>query len=141
MGDEVDVSVRIADHPEALTPSEPGQEGCGQPPKQPRAPETALDQLQVDRTSKEPEAATDVEAVVQGVCRTDRKLIVSADDVRESGHDISIAIPEDFKLAPLKPGLVLKLGADIGAAGALSLNSVAGDEGARGAEDLDLVQP
>jgi len=141
VGDEVDVSARIADHPEALTPSEPGQQGCGRPPVPPKAPKTALDQLRVKTTSDEPVASTDVEGVVEGVCRSDRKLIVSADDVRESGQDISIAIPEDFKLAALKPGLVLKLGADIGAAGALTLSSVAGDEGAKGAEDPDLVQP
>ena len=41
--------------------------------------------------------------------------------MRESGHDIAIAVPEEFRVAALKPGQVLKLGTDIGAAGALSL--------------------
>ena len=141
LGEQVEVEARIADHPEELPVSEPGQQGCGKPPTQPKPPKTALDQIRVRVTADEPQKTTTVEAVVQGVCRADRKLIVSADDVRESGHDIGIAIPEELRVAALKPGQVLKLGADIGAAGALSLGSVAGDEGAHGAEDSDLVQP
>lgn len=141
LGEQVEVEARIADHPEELPVSEPGQQGCGQPPAQPKPPKTALDQVRVRTTADEPQTTTTVEAVVEGVCRTDRRLIVSADDVRESGHDIAIAIPEEFRVAALKPGQVLKLGTEIGAAGALSLSSVAGDEGAHGAEDPDLVQP
>ncbi len=41
-----------------------------------------------------PATSTDVEAIVEGVCRGSRKLIVSADDLRESGEDIALAIPK-----------------------------------------------
>ena len=52
-------------------------------------------------TADETRTTTTVEAVVEGVCRADRKLIVSAEDVRESGHDIAIAIPDEFRVAAL----------------------------------------
>jgi hypothetical protein len=140
VGERVEVDVRIADHPEALPVTPPGQEGCGKPPKPLPPPKTALEQTGLTLAEGELATFTDVEAIVQGVCRTDRKLIVSADDVRESGRDFSIAVPKDLRIADLAPGQVLKLGAAIGSQGALTLVSVSSDKGKQGAENPSMVQ-
>jgi hypothetical protein len=141
VGERVEVGARIADHPEPLPVSSPGEQGCGQPPSPPKPPMTALEQVGVVKTEGEAATSVELEAIVQGVCRSERKLIVSADDLRESGRDIGIAIPDTLRIAALKPGQVLKLTATVGDSGALTLTAVAGDERKRGAEDPDLVQP
>ena len=141
VGARVELDAKIADHPEDLPVSEPGDPGCGQAPPAPKPPNSSLEQVKVTVTDDARAASTDVEGIVEGVCRNDRKLIVSADDLRESGHDVSIAVPSSLKISPLKNGQVLKLSASIGDSGALSLSTVAGDEGAHGAEDTQLVQP
>ena len=140
VGDRVEVKARIADRAQELPVTDPGEEGCGKPPALPASPRIALEQVSVERQD-EVASTGDVEAIVEGVCRSDRKLIVSADDLRESGHDIAIAVPKDLRVEALKPGQVLKLGVDIGSSRALTLSRVAGDQGAHGAEDADLVQP
>lgn len=141
IGERVEVEARIADHPEPLAQSAPGEEGCGAPPAQPKPPPVTLEQAGLRVVEGGPATSTDVEAIVEGVCRGSRKLIVSADDLRESGEDIALAIPKRIRVASLKPGQVLKLTAKIGESGALTVSSVAGDEGTKGAEDADLVQP
>jgi len=140
VGERVEVEARIADNPEPLPATTPGEAGCGRAPAPPKPPRAALEQVGLRRVG-DPATTAEIEAVVEGVCRDSRKLIVSADDVRESGHDIAIAVPDEIRTAKLKPGQVLKLGAEIAANGALTLTSVAGDEGSKGAEDADLVQP
>jgi hypothetical protein len=141
VGKLVEVEARIASNPEPLPVSDPGQDGCGKPPALPKPPKVALEQVGLKVTGDGRQTTTDVEGIVEGVCRNSHQLIVSADDVRESGHDISLGVPAEFRIGALKPGQVLKLGAEIGDAGALTLSSVAGDEGTDGAEDADLVQP
>jgi hypothetical protein len=141
VGALVEVKARIAANPEPLPVSSPGEDGCGKPPALPKPPKVALEQVGLQVTGDAPQPTTDVEGVVEGVCRDSHKLLVSADDVRESGHDIVLGVPAQIRIGALKPGQVLKLGAEIGDAGALTLSSVAGDEGTDGAEDADLVQP
>ena len=89
--------------------SAPGEQGCGTPPALPKPPPVALEQVGLRLVEGESATSTDVEAIVEGVCRDSRKLIVSADDLRESGQDIAIAIPKRIRIAALKPGQVLKL--------------------------------
>lgn len=141
VGDLVEVQARVADGAEPLTPSTPGQQGCGGAPKPPKPPETSLEQTGLKPSESERATATDIEAIVEGVCRSERRLIVSADDVRESGQDISIVVPKRLKLAGFEPGQVVKLSARIGEAKTFTLSTVAGDEGKHGAEDEKLVQP
>ena len=125
----------------AAHPSTPGQQGCGGAPKPPKPPETSLEQTALKPSESERATATDIEAIVEGVCRSERRLIVSADDVRESGQDISIVVPKRLKLAGFEPGQVVKLSARIGEAKTFTLSTVAGDEGKHGAEAEKLVQP
>ena len=139
LGDNVEVRVRIADNADPLTVTGPGEEGCGTPPRLPKPPRTTLEQVSL-RIS-EGATATDVEGIVEGVCRDSRRLIVSADDVRESGRDIAILVPKEFTLGKIDPGDVLRLSANILEGGSLQLSTVAGDEGGKGADDPDLVQP
>jgi hypothetical protein len=141
VGRLVEVKARIAANPEPLPVSSPGEDGCGQPPALPKPPKVTLEQVGLQITGDARQTTTDVEGIVEGVCRASHELLVSADDVRESGHDIALGVPAQFRIGALKPGQVLKLGAEIGDAGALTLSSVAGDEGTDGAEDADLVQP
>jgi hypothetical protein len=140
VGARVEVDARIADNVEALPVSTPGEEGCGTPPKPLKPQRTALEQTGIEVADGERATSTDIETIVQGVCRDQRKLIVSADDLRESGRDLSIRVPKEIRIGALKPGQVLKLGAEIGDGAALRLTTVAGDEGKRGAENPSLVQ-
>jgi hypothetical protein len=133
--------VRIADNPEPLPVTTPGHDGCGQPPALPKPPRVALEQVGLQVADGDRATTTDVEAIVEGVCRDSRKLLVSADDVRESGHDVALSIPKEISIGALEPGQVLKLTAEISSGGALALSAVAGDEGSQGADDADLVQP
>ncbi len=145
VGDQVEVQARIADNVEALPVTPPGEQGCGEPPALPKVPHVGLEQVALkpsdDDTSGDETTTADVEAIVEGVCRDSRKLIVSADDVRESGHDTAIAVPEELRISALKTGQILKLGVEIGDNGALKLTAAASDKATKGAEGEDLVQP
>jgi hypothetical protein len=141
VGDRVEVDARIADNPEELPVTEPGHAGCGRPPAVPKPPRVALEQTGLRFADGDRATTTEVEGLVEGVCRDSRKLLVSADDLRESGHDVALSVPEKIKIGALKPGQVLSLSAEIGSGAALGLTAVAGDRGRDGAEDADLVQP
>ena len=67
--------------------------------------------------------------------------MVSADDLRESGQDIPVAVPSKFQLANVETGDVVKLSATIGESGNYTLAGIASDERRQGADDQDLIQP
>lgn len=67
-------------------------------------------------------------------------LLLSADDVRESGLDIAIVVPPEIDAASLVPGDSVLIGADIGADGLLTLTGLASDERLKGAEDAKATQ-
>ncbi len=141
VGDEVEVRVRTAENLEPVPVRPAGEQGCGSPPALPKPPKAALEQVSLRIGDGDPATVTDVEAIVEGVCRDSRKLLVSADDLRESGRDIGLAVPEEIKLGKLKPGQVVKLTAEIFEGGSMQVSKVAGDKGSSGADDPDLVQP
>jgi hypothetical protein len=141
VGTRVDVDARIADNPEPLPVTTPGDNGCGRPPALPKPPRVALEQVGLQVADGDRATTTDVEAIVEGVCGGSRELLVSADDVRESGHDVALSVPKEISIGALKPGQVLKLTAEISSGGILGLTAVAGDQGSNGADDADLVQP
>jgi hypothetical protein len=141
VGDRVDVRARFADHPEALAVTPPGHEGCGAAPEQPKPPRVALEQTRLEITDSQRAATTDLEGVVEGLCRDSRTLILSADDVRESGRDIQVSLPSSIRLADLANGQALKLSASVAASGAFTVTSVAADGDRSEADDPDLAQP
>ena len=148
LGKRADVEVRFADHRTSSRSSPAGHEGCEKPPALPKPPRIALEQAGTvhtdgdDPTRTGATGTTDIEAIVEGVCRSgSRKLVVSADDLRESGQDIPVAVPSRFQLANVETGDVVKLSATIGESGNYTLAGIASDERRQGADDQDLIQP
>lgn len=133
VADRVEVGARIADKLDPIEPQDAGREGCGTAPRIPKPRKFALEQTSLEVTGSAD--AAPVEGVVQGVCRKSGSLILSADDVRESGRDIAIVVPASLPRGDLKPGQVLKLRADIGASGNLTASAIADDEGESGADN------
>ena len=106
----MDVTARIADKLDPIEAQDPGRDGCGSPPRPPKARKYALEQNDLSVTGGSD--STGLEGIVQGVCRKSGSLILSADDVRESGRDIAVTVSANLRLADLDPGQVLKLRAD-----------------------------
>ena len=114
--------------------------GCGAAPLPPDPPDTSLTEL-----SRVVQVASvdysDFEGIVQGVCG--RKLVLSADDLRESGEDISLPLAKGsgINLSSISPGDVVDATGTIHArTAALSLTGISSDEGIKRADDPDLKQ-
>jgi hypothetical protein len=82
----------------------------------------------------------ELEGIVAVVEAETARLLLSADDVRESGQDIALAIPVQIDASTLVPGDSVLAGADIGADGSLTLTGLASDERLNGAEDAKATQ-
>lgn len=79
---------------------------------------------------------SDFEGVVQAVCTTPARLVISADDVRESGVDLRIAIPKDIELSGIEAGQAVDATAEIAdKTGALELTGLSSEDGVSGADD------
>jgi len=78
--------------------------------------------------------------IVAAVDLEKAQLLLSADDVRESGLDITLNVPADLDVASLTVGDSVLASADIGADGSLALTGLAGDERLKGAEDAKATQ-
>jgi hypothetical protein len=112
------------------------QVGVPQPPV--TAPELTETSLKVNGQS----TATLVEAVVQTTCPGNR-VVLSADDIRLSGRDltkrapdpIGLALPGAVDPAKLAPGQAVQLDVMIGGDGTLTAQGITSDQGAAGADD------
>lgn len=82
----------------------------------------------------------ELEGIVASVDPTAARLSLSADDVRESGLDIAIAVPPEIDVAALTVGDSVLASADLGADGLLTLTGLASDERLKGAEDAKATQ-
>jgi hypothetical protein len=81
------------------------------------------------------------EGIVQSACR--RELVLSADDVRESGADISLPLAKSsgIDLDSVSPGDVVDATGTIDAkTAALELTGISSDEGLQRADDAELNQ-
>lgn len=78
--------------------------------------------------------------IIEAVCPDSTQLLLSADDIRESGHDLLFAVPSTIGTAKLEVGQSVLATATIGSDGALSLTGLASDERAKGAEDAKSLQ-
>ena len=139
VGDQVAVGARIADKLDPIEPVTPGRDGCGKRPKASKPPKLALEQTTLEVTGAA--TKTNVEGIVEGVCRKSGSLIVSADDLREAGRDIAITVPNSLRLAQIDIGDVLKIRAEIGSSGNLTATGIASDERSSGADDKSQIQP
>lgn len=141
LGATVEVKARFADPPrrdDTPAGTEPAQV-CGDPPAQPARPSSTLEQVESSVTDNG-DGTGDVEGIVQGVCRDDRKLIVSADDVRESRSDIAVSVPKELRIAHLKPGDVLYLTTKIRDNGSLEATGISDDQRQRHADNVERIQ-
>lgn len=82
----------------------------------------------------------ELEGIVGAVEAETAHLLLSADDVRESGLDITLNVPADIDVTKLTLGDSVLAGAEIGADGSLTLTGLASDERAKGAEDTKTAQ-
>lgn len=87
-----------------------------------------------------PFAHGDFAGIVEAVCPDSAQLLISADDIRESGHDLVFAVPATIGTAKLEVGGSVLATATIGSDGALLLTGLAGDERTKGAEDAKAIQ-
>ena len=77
----------------------------------------------------------ELEGIVGAVDLEAARLLLSADDVRESGLDLTLNVPNGIDVASLVAGDSVLVGADIGPDGSLTLTGLASDERLEGAED------
>lgn len=83
---------------------------------------------------------SDLAGVVTAVCAQEKTLLLSADDLRQAGADLVIAVPPKLATAKLVPGDSVLATAEIGAAGELTLKGLASDERSKGADDAATTQ-
>ncbi|HXS32511.1 MAG TPA: hypothetical protein VN758_01890 [Solirubrobacterales bacterium] len=108
-------------------------------PPPPTQPSAILWQRQV-KAQGAPFTASDFAGIVEAVCPDSAQLLLSADDVRESGHDLLFAVPPTIDTAKLEVGQSVLATATIASDGALALTGLASDERAKGAEDAKAIQ-
>ena len=128
--------------PRAAAGHAAGEQGCGKPPALPKAPQAALEQVGLrDRRGRAGDRRSTSRRSSRASVADSRKLIVSRRRrARVGPRHLARGARGASSSRKLKPGQVLKLAAEIGDGGALSVTTVAGDEGSNGAEDPDLVQ-
>jgi len=77
----------------------------------------------------------DLEGIVQAACTQPAGLVLSADDLRESGRDLVVNDPGALDLTKLLPGRPVDVTATLAPDGAYSLTGVSGDQGKKEADD------
>lgn len=107
-------------------------------PPAPVAPNATLWQRQLS-SGGAPYTSASFEGIVEAICPTTAQLLISADDIRESGHDLLFTVPAEIDTSGLMVGDSVLANADIAAAG-LSLTGLASDERLKGAEDEKALQ-
>jgi hypothetical protein len=80
-------------------------------------------------------AGLDVEGIVQAACLQPAGLVLSADDLRESGKDLTLAVAPGIDLSRLLPGQAINATVTIGADGAYTLTGLSSDWGRKAADD------
>jgi hypothetical protein len=109
------------------------------PPPSAIQPRAILWQRQV-KAQGAPYTYSDFAGIVEAVCPSSGQLLLSADDIRESGHDLVLSVSPEFDLSKLAVGQSVLTSADIAADGALTLKGLASDERTKGAEDAKTAQ-
>jgi hypothetical protein len=108
----------------------------------PAGPATTPSLTETSLTVNPPAEAADLEAVVQAVCPGGSpKLVLSADDIREAGRDLSeFDVPSGFDLSRLSVAEPVYATVGIASDGTFSLKGIASDQGAGGADDASQGQ-
>lgn len=149
LGAYVKVTAAIEKAPAATEPVEEEEEEAVSPEPPACAPDPELEvpppplqRLTEVRAESEAEPATylDLAGVLAAVCPKSGQLLLSADDLRQRGADVVLAVPKRLKTAKLKVGDSLLATAEVGEDGTLTLAGLASDEGAKGAADAASAQ-
>jgi hypothetical protein len=121
----------------------PAPPACAPDPSQPPPPtiqpRAILWQRQVSAPGA-PFASSDFSGIVEAVCAEAGKVLISADDIRESGHDLLFTVPAPIDTTKLEIGQSVTAFAAIGGDGTLELTGLASDERTKGAEDEGAAQ-
>ncbi|HEY6638461.1 MAG TPA: hypothetical protein VIZ61_12330 [Solirubrobacterales bacterium] len=102
------------------------------------APPVVMPELtQTSMTVSGQATSATLESVVQTRCPVGTpRLILSADDVRESGRDLApLAVPAGIDPNRLTPGQAVQVAVGVAGEGILSLEGITSDQGAAGADD------
>ena len=115
---------------------------CAPDPALPVPPPSATTLWQRELEAEETAPATylDLSGVLTAICPEAAQLMISSDDVRESGAHLTLAIPPKLDVSKLKLGDSLLATANVGEAGALTLAGLASDEQRKGADDPKAAQ-
>ncbi len=139
--------------PAETTPTEPAPPAAA-PAQPPPVPACAPDPAHPPVTAKPasllwqrqasgggaPFTHSDFAGTVTAICPAASQLMLSADDIRESGRDILFTVRAGIDLSKLGLGDSILVSADIAAEGALTLKGLASDEHRKGADDAKATQ-
>ncbi len=102
-------------------------------------PAASLRQRQIEVEASEPATYVDLAGIVTAVLPETSQLLLSADDTRESGTDITLAVPPRIDTGQLEPGDSFLATATVAEEGTLTLVGLASDEHTKGADDATLA--
>jgi hypothetical protein len=147
LGAVVTVGVHIGAAFKPVTPASWASDPSCTPPYDeehgtPAGPATTPSLTQTSVTVNPPAETSDLEAVVQTVCPAGTpKLVLSADDIREAGRDLTaLDVPAGIDLTKLSAGEPVYATVGMAADGKLSLQGITSDLGANGADDTTQGQ-
>ncbi len=106
----------------------------------PPPPATTLWQGLLKTEETAPATYFDLSGVLTAICPETGQLTISADDVRESGAHLTLAVPPKLDVSKLKLGDSLLATANVGEGGVLTLAGLASDEQRKGADDPKAAQ-
>jgi hypothetical protein len=105
----------------------------------PPAPEAGLWQRRLE-AEPTPFTYSDLEGIVEAVCPDSRQVLVSADDLRQAGADLTLTVPEAIDASGLQVDDSVAATAEFDAAGTMTLTGLASDERLQGADDAKAAQ-
>jgi hypothetical protein len=129
--------------PAAESPPAPAPPTCApdstQPPPPTIQPSAIIWQRQVSAAGA-PFTYSDFSGIIEAICPESSQLLISADDIRESGHDLVFTVPAEIDTTKLEVGQSVVATANIATDGGLTLTGLASDERTKGADDAKAAQ-
>jgi hypothetical protein len=131
---------RRADRDPAPVVAAADESGCArETPARPVKESARLVQRHLEPTGDE-YSYLDLAGTVQAICPGSKQLLISADDIRMGGSDLTLAAPKDIDLELLEIDQAVLATANVDEDGTMSVAGLASDEGIDGADDIDQLQ-
>lgn len=108
-------------------------------PAEEAEPRARLVQKEIEPTGDE-FTYFDLSGTVQAICPEAGEILLSADDLRQTGADLTLAVPKEIDVADLEVDQPVLATAELGEDGSLTLAGIASNEGIDEADDADLLQ-